>query len=307
MHRACQISPECATTVLGWSNAVTIKRKYPIYHMAFTSEQLRERLKDQQWTAHNIRLNSEITTIPGGPDLIEADLRLKALFRVFSLVFNGELAGLRIADLGCLEGGYSLALAQRGAQVVGLEARAKNLEKAQLLKDHFELPNLAFVLADVKNFSRDLFGLFDAVLALGILYHLDSPAAWLRQVSAATRKVLIVDSHFAPSDSASLALIDPRISSLSLLEKMSHDGTAYEGRWYFEYGDSIDPEPQLWASYSNRSSFWLTKESLLLAMHHAGFDLVFEQHDYSAASYRHFSVTFPRVILIGIKIPRGDG
>jgi len=270
--------------------------------MAFTSEQLRKRLSGQQWTAHNIRLNSEVTTIPGGPDLIETDLRLKALLRVFSLVFNEDLAGLRIADLGCLEGGFSLALAQRGADVVGFEARAKNLEKAQLLKDHFELSNLEFVLADVKSFSRDRFGLFDAVLALGILYHLDSPAAWLRQVSAATRKLLIVDSHFAPSDSGSLALIDPRISSLSPIEKMNHHGTAYEGRWFFEYGDNVDPEPQLWASYSNRSSFWLTKESLLLAMLHAGFDLVFEQHDYSASSYRHFSVTFPRVMLIGIKV-----
>jgi hypothetical protein len=144
--------------------------------------------------------------------------------------------------------------------------------------------------------------LFDAVLALGILYHLDSPAAWLRQVSAATRKVLIVDSHFAPADSASLALIDPRISSLGPIETMNANGTAYEGRWFFEYDRDVDPEPQLWASYSNYRSFWLTKESLLLAMLHAGFDLVFEQHDYSAPSYRNLSVTFPRVMLIGIKV-----
>jgi 2-polyprenyl-3-methyl-5-hydroxy-6-metoxy-1,4-benzoquinol methylase len=274
--------------------------------MAFTSEELRERLKGQQWTAHNIRLNSEVTTISAGPGFMETDLRLKALLRVLALVFNGDLAGLRIADLGCLEGGFSLALAQRGAAVVGLEARARNLEKAQLLKDHFELSNLEFVLTDVKSFSQDRFGLFDAVLALGILYHLDSPAAWLRQVSAATRKVLIVDSHFAPSDSANLALIDPRISSLGPIEKMNHNGNAYEGRWFFEYGENVDPEPQLWASYSNRSSFWLTKESLLLAMLHAGFDLVFEQHDYSALNYRHFSVAFPRAMLIGIKVQRSD-
>jgi SAM-dependent methyltransferase len=270
--------------------------------MAFTTEQLRERLRGQQWTAHNVRLNSEVTTISSGPEFIETDLRLKAVLRVFALVFNGHLAGLRIADLGCLEGGFSLALAQRGAEVVGIEARAKNLEKAQLLKDHFELSNLELVGADVKSFSQDRFGLFDAVLALGILYHLDSPAAWLRQVSAATRKVLIVDSHFAPADSASLALIDPRISSLSPIETMNANGTDYEGRWFFEYDHDVDPEPQLWASYSNHRSFWLTKESLLLAMLHAGFDLVFEQHDYSAPSYRNLSVTFPRIMLIGIKV-----
>jgi SAM-dependent methyltransferase len=209
--------------------------------------------------------------------------------------------GLRVADLGCLEGGFSLALAQRGMNMLGIEARRKNLEKAQLLKVHFETTNLEFLCDDVKNFSRERFGMFDIVLALGILYHLDQPVAWLRQIAEATSGVLVVESHFAPSDESSLSQIDPRLSQLGPIEKVEIGRETYEGRWFFEYGEKADREAQLWASYSNRSSFWLTKESLLRALTHSGFDLVLEQHDYSVDFYKHLSITFPRGLFLAIK------
>jgi SAM-dependent methyltransferase len=269
--------------------------------MPLSDNELRRRLAAQQWTSHNIALTDHISTMPGRPDFMETDLRLKAVLRVLELLYRGQLLNLRVADLGCLEGGYALALAQRGMNVVGIEARAKNLPKSQLLQDHFELPNLEFVLGDVKNFTRDHFGDFDVVLALGILYHLDQPPAWLRQIAQATRSVLIIDSHYAPADELSLAFIDERLSQLSSLERIEDGSASFEGRWFFEYGEDAEREDQLWASYSNRRSFWLTKESLLRAVSNAGFDLVFEQHDYSAALYEYFTIKFPRVMLIAVK------
>lgn len=268
--------------------------------MPLSDKELRHRLATQQWTSHNIALTDHISAMPGHPDFIETDLRLKAVLRVLKLLYRGRLANLRVADLGCLEGGYALALAQRGMNVVGIEARAKNLQKAQLLQEHFELPNLEFALGDVKNFTRDEFGDFDVVLALGILYHLDQPPAWLRQIAQATSSLLIIDSHYAPADELSLAFIDERLA-LSSLERMEDGPATYEGRWFFEYGEADKREDQLWASYSNRKSFWLTKESLLRAVSSAGFDLVFEQHDYSAALYEYFTIKFPRVMLIAVK------
>jgi len=265
-----------------------------------TTGELRVRLAQQSWTAHNIRLNHELTTLADQPEFLKTDTRLQAVRRTLSLVFHGRLEGLRVADLGCLEGGFSLALAQAGANVVALEAREANIAKARLLKEHFELDNLELVRCDVKEFDAGRFGQFDVVLALGILYHLDSPVSWLHQVSQATRRVLIVDSHFAPEDE-NLAKIDPRISALSPIESLEYAGERFEGRWFFEFDKSADPEPQLWASYSNHRSFWLTKQSLLLAMVRAGFAPVFEQHECAADKYRHFTVTFPRTMLVGVK------
>ena len=269
--------------------------------MPLSSSELQRQLAGQEWTAHNIRLTTELTTMPGRPDFLETDLRLKAILRVLECFYRGKLANARAADLGCLEGGFALALAQRGMNVVGIEARERNIEKARLLKQHFDLPNLELVKGDVKNFSRENFGDFDVVLALGILYHLDQPTEWLRQIAGATRNLLIVDSHFAPADQASLALIDPRIAQLSALERIDDQGRSYEGRWFFEYGEGVDREGEVWSAYSNRKSFWLTKESLLRALLDAGFDLVFEQHDYSADSYNHFAIEFPRVIVVAVK------
>jgi SAM-dependent methyltransferase len=269
--------------------------------MPFSTEQLSEKLAVQQWTSHNIRLNADCTTMPGEPDFIATDLRLHAILRVLNMLFGANLGGVRVADLGCLEGGFSLALAQRGAEVLGIEARHRNLEKAALLRDHFGLPNLRFEVGDVKDFGSDSGGQFDVVLALGILYHLDEPAHWLRRVAAATRRVLILDTHFAPADDAAMSLIDPRLSALGPLETQDVNGALVKGRWFHEFADDADREAQLWASYSNNRSFWLTKQSLVRSTWQAGFPLVFEQHDYSSGSYELFNFTYPRCMLAAIK------
>ncbi len=270
--------------------------------MALSTEELRRRLSGQQWTAHNIRLNDELTTWSGHSDFLATDLRLRAIERIFRFAFGDRVPELRIADLGSLEGGFALAFAQRGARVLGLEARKANFEKLALLCDHFDLPGLQFELGDVKDFTAERFGVFDAVLALGILYHLDSPAQWLRQASNATSKVIVIDTHFAPGDDASMRQIDPRISNLSEIETVTVQGASYRGRWFKEYEPNTSPEDQLWASYSNWRSFWLTKESLFRAVRDAGFQLVLEQHDYSADNYERFNIEFPRTLLVGIKL-----
>lgn len=268
--------------------------------MSLSTEELRQRLATQEWTGHNIRLNSDISTMPGKPDFMETDLRLKAIVRALAFFYRGQVAGLRVADLGCLEGGFTLAMAQQGMDVIGLEARQMNLDKCFLLKAYFDLPQLEFRLDDVKNFNREKYGTFDVVLALGIFYHLNDPVAWLQQVTAATRGVMVIESHYAPADDRALKLLDSRLK-LGPLVHESVDGFRYEGRWFFEFEPHADREVMPWASYSNNKSFWLTKESLLRAALRAGFDLVFEQHDYSAESYQFHNLEFSRGLFLAIK------
>ena len=269
--------------------------------MPLSNAELRLKLAHQTWTAHNIRLSPEVTTMPEKPDFMETDLRLKAILRALTFVYRGQLAGLRVADLGCLEGGFALAMAQHGMSVLGIEARQMNLNKALLLKEHFDLPQLEFQLDDVKNFTRERFGEFDVVLALGILYHLNDPVGWLHQVSQATRRILIVESHYAPADEGALKLLDPALRHLGPLVQVTNNDFNYEGRWFFEFDANADREVMPWASYSNNQSFWLTKESLLQSISRAGFDLVFEQHDYSADRYRFHMFTRSRGLFLGIK------
>ncbi|HEV8308090.1 MAG TPA: methyltransferase domain-containing protein [Methylomirabilota bacterium] len=271
--------------------------------MSLPDATLHERIAKDPWTAYNIRLSDAVTTMPGKPDFLSGDFRLYAVLRTLSLLYHGDLTGLRVADLACLEGGFSLALAQRGANVLGIEARKRNLEKAQLLREHFELPNLEFSRGDVKEFSRDAFGTFDVVLALGILYHLDEPVSWLRQIAEATRGVLIVDTHFAPLRDTDLAQLDPTVGRLGGLERKELAGWTYEGRWFREVPrrGHVDPETDLWAAYSNDRSFWLTKGALQLALRGAGFESVFEQHDWIADHYDGYTAKLVRTMFVGAK------
>src|SRR5713101_1364329 len=103
--------------------------------MTLTDKDLTQRLGEQHWTSHNIRFTSGVTAMPGQPDF-KTDTRLKAILSFLSTLYGNELIGLRLADLGCLEGGFSLELAQRGMVVTGVEAREKNLEKCRLLEKH---------------------------------------------------------------------------------------------------------------------------------------------------------------------------
>jgi SAM-dependent methyltransferase len=273
--------------------------------MTLSNEILRQRLAKQEWTSHNIRLTNELTTMTGRPDFLKTDRRLQAVTRVLTVLYRNKLTGLRIADLGCLEGGFSLALAMRGADVTGIEARRANLEKCFVLQEHFRLPNLRFVQLDVKGFTSEVLGTFDVVLALGILYHLDKPVEWLQQISEATHGLLVVDSHYAPEEDTSLGLLAPSLARLGKLQRIDVGGCEYEGRSYAEYENDakfhIQRETSLWSSYSNRESFWLTKKSLLTALLRSGFDLVFEQHDYSVPSHYFFNTTYSRGMFLGVK------
>ena len=267
-------------------------------------EELGVLLAAQDWTAHNVELGDGLTTMRGAPGFFATDMRLAAVRRVLRMRFGDDVSGLRIADLGCLEGGFAAALALDGATVLGLEARPANLAKADLLRRWFGLQRLSLHEGDVKELTREQYGEFDVVLALGILYHLDHPAAWLRQIGAAVRTMLIVDTHVAPPTEALRLAMRPDLRDLSPLEMEIVGRDAYVGRWYDEFDEGISDAAraeQLWASWSNHQSFWLTEESLLRALSHAGFDVVVQQHDATVGDYERFRVEHSRGTYVALK------
>jgi len=265
--------------------------------------ELRRRISEQKWTAHNLELAPGVWTLPDRPDLLSSDLSLRSIFQLLSLLYRDPVARLRVADLGCLEGGFSIAFARLGAEVVGVEVRPQNIEKCLLVKEQLGAERLHFVQADVKSFSRDSFGAFDVTLALGILYHLDDPAGWLQQVAEATRGVLFVDSHYAPRDEHELAALNPKLGTLGPVERRCSSGWEYEGRWFPEFSTEVERESDgmLWASYSNPRSFWLTKQSLLSAIQRCGFASVLEVHDQGSSRYDFLSRTYSRCLIAAVK------
>ena len=262
------------------------------------------------WTSHNIELAPGVFTLPGQPALHD-EPRARTIRRElqrFSPRLDGP-SGLRGLDLGCLEGGFSLELARLGLQVLGIEGRDSNFVKCQALAEHLALPQLRFELCDVKALSGSRHGRFDVVLCLGLLYHLDDPAAFLATLGCeltAERAVMFLDTHVAPPDDAALAAFKGR-SALSPLTATRHDGHDYAGRWYHEYDAGTPVPDEAWTSVSNARSFWPTEAALIAMLVRGGFSSVYPVYGnfeigHEFALRREYS----RGWYVAVKEPRGD-
>ncbi|MEE3717787.1 methyltransferase domain-containing protein [Tumidithrix elongata RA019] len=210
--------------------------------------------------------------------------------RVLETVFPGDKRHLRLADLGCLEGGFAVEFARMGFQVLGIDVRDTNIKACDYVKLRTSLPNLTFVKDNVLNIAE--YGMFDAIFCCGLLYHLDQPKAFLETVSSVTTKLLILQTHFS-TDTVYSRLPFPlwirkvlgkaaknqdgkfALSSMSINEGLP-------GRWFTEFKDdkSFSRREELnWSSWDNRRAFWIQREYLLQLIQDIGFDCVFEQFD----------------------------
>ena len=86
-----------------------------------------------------------------------------------------SLKGLRILDLGCNAGLYSVKSALLGAVVVGIELRDVWVKQAQFVKSYFEEKhgrlNLRLLKREITPDLLRTLGSFDIVYAISILYH----------------------------------------------------------------------------------------------------------------------------------------
>lgn len=203
------------------------------------------------WTAHNIVLPDGTQTFPDNAPVAENGI-CQAALRDLELAFPGWIVPPRVADLGCLEGGYTVAFARAGYDVTGFDARAENIACCDYAAARLQLPNLQFTRQDVRDTVATA-NRWDAVFCCGLLYHLDEPAAFLARLGKAVKRLLIVQTHYST-----------RPDSV-------HEGR--RGHWYTEGYTR-------WSSWENAQSFWMTRKDLMAAIRDAGFPLVFEQADY---------------------------
>jgi SAM-dependent methyltransferase len=105
----------------------------------------------------------------------------EALEQALVLRLAGPLAGLRVLDVGCGDGAYSLAAARRGAQVVGVDASRPMLTAARVRANE-ALLRVEFEHADAAALPFEE-GRFDVALAVTVLCFVPDPAAALREMS----------------------------------------------------------------------------------------------------------------------------
>lgn len=279
-----------------------------------------------EFTAHNISFGDEFT-IPGKTLLSDSGVCRAAIRTLNNYFDESERSKIKIADLGCLEGGYSVEFARNGYDVLGVEVRDINFQKCQYILNKVNLPNLKFVKDDVRNINK--YGRFDVIYCCGLLYHLDMPVSFLNTLGKLTSKMLILNTHYSRMhdfrydltprklmlknrilrkplnilypDSHSIEINDRMNFHLSVLtqneEKM--------GRWFTEFKQDENKEnieKSLLASYGNNKSFWLEKHELLQSIREAGFSTVYEQFDFLENCVKDQYISkYDRGIFVGIK------
>lgn len=246
-----------------------------------------------EFTAHNIRLDDGTFTKSESAASIAEHPWFVSARGILDIVFPGDKSNFRVADVGCLEGGYAVEFARMGFQVVGIEVRESNVAACNYVKSKTNLPRLEFVQDNALNIAN--YGAFDAVFCCGLLYHLDRPREFLETVSSVTSKLLILQTHFSLiSDNDRRFRLPTRVRWLAdrilrrsaptkfvLSSPSANEGLP--GRWYTEFADQRSfsrREAAKWASWDNRRSFWIEREHLLQTVRDVGFDLVMEEYDH---------------------------
>ncbi|MBM3230951.1 class I SAM-dependent methyltransferase, partial [Candidatus Peregrinibacteria bacterium] len=216
-----------------------------------------------EWTAHNILLGEGIYTIREEEPI--SRVRARQYLQIVSDILRRPFSGMRVLDLGCLEGLFAIEFAAHGAESLGIDIREGSIAKAGFAAEALGLGRAKFLLEDVRNLCPETLGGFDVILCAGILYHLQREALlpFLQTLMRMLRGVLIIDTHIA----------------LHPTHTFDWNGATYAGCPYPEdaaQATSVQKSEKTWASADNTESFWLTEASLLNALHHVGCTTVFE-------------------------------
>jgi ubiquinone/menaquinone biosynthesis C-methylase UbiE len=218
------------------------------------------------WTADNVRLAESVYTISEQAAGHHARVR-RAMQHLRDLA-GGTVSGLRVLDLGCGEGGLALELGRHGAEVVGLDGRLGQIEKAEFVREVLDVRSVSFTRADVRHLSVEDHGFFDIVVALSILDHLDAADLFdvAKRIGAVCKRFALVEVQLVAK---------PRATR-------EHEGVSYRGAPRQEHRANSSRAERLAASaksLDNVHSFVLTRASMLRLLARSSFTSVAELLD----------------------------
>ena len=127
--------------------------------------------------------------------------------------------GERILDLGCGSGELTQRIAERGAQVVGIDSSISMFTKAQA-----QFPNLNFYQADVTTFSFS--EPFDAIFSNAVLHWVTDYEGAVRQMSAALKLGGRLVIEFGGKENVSTII-------QAVSEQLAAFGYSYKPFWFF--------------------------------------------------------------------------
>jgi SAM-dependent methyltransferase len=116
---------------------------------------------------------------------------------------RGQIGIASAVDVGCGVGLFSKFLSDMGLQVLALDGREENT-----LEGKKRFPEINFATANIEDPAIAEVGVFDLVLCVGLLYHLENPFRAIRNLHALTSKVLLIETMCLPGNQPTMELLD---------------------------------------------------------------------------------------------------
>jgi SAM-dependent methyltransferase len=192
-------------------------------------------------------------------------VKVRRIIQIIRDLSRRPFEELSILDCACGEGVYAIEAGLRGAHVRALDARTERMDHGRQYAERLELQNVTFEQADVRGVTASSHGEFDAILFLGILYHLDVPDSFkvLENLASMCRHLLIIDTQVA----------------MEGVEEAEFKGRRYSGYRIREHEDDDSEEERrrkVLMSIDNTFAFHFTPASLVELLVDTGFTSVFE-------------------------------
>jgi SAM-dependent methyltransferase len=201
-------------------------------------------------------------------------------------VHGHSLAGKRVLDLACGEGGHAIQFAKKGARVLGVEGRKLYVDRARFAAEATgQSANIEIVQGDVRKLPADI-GKFDVVVFSGILHHLaqEDFDGMVAELGRVTGDLLLIYTHIGTEASVKNHRLQGPVST-------PNGRTGYLFREHEDSADAEKREQKVRASLDNTFSFWAEEKSLIDTIRSAGFKLILKAMSphvfgWEGASYR---------------------
>ena len=176
---------------------------------------------------------------------------------------EGRFDGMRILELGPLEGAHSYQLEQLGAaSITAIESNAQAFLKCLVIKNILELNRTTFLLGDCVNSLEADSHDYDLIFASGILYHMENPLELIRLLGQRTRRVFLWTMYF---DAAFVFSNGTKLPHRKL--QIAQDGLSCTGYELVNWGRF---RTGFWGGNRTRSC-WLELDTIIEAFRHYGF------------------------------------
>jgi len=145
--------------------------------------------------------------IPEGGDMrvfdVEPALRINAARRDAIEALGLDFEHKRVLDVGSGPGHFVSMYLSRGCQVTAVDGRVDIVDECR--RRH---PGVRCVAGDVQTLDLVTLGRFDVVHCLGLLYHLESPIAALRNIVRVCDGLLILESIITDAAGTVMGIAD---------------------------------------------------------------------------------------------------